>query len=1302
MKNKKTLIIVIASVVVIAIAAVCIAAFAGGGQASSSGDSSSGGGSGTTTLFTPQLIVKIEDPVVSIVEEGIYGNEYTKLDSVSYYYNENLSESDIEGTLNEGYLPSFKVDFVLSATLKNSSNAADKDFRTSANCSVETRSALHPERSLSVEWKNGKLNFKVDLNERIASRDQLGVCWEEIKGDIYSELSKRDALNEIASSCGNPVGEFATYAGEFDSLGLLVAWATTEGTTFSNDKFVILSEPVDGGTVDVDIKTLRSVSETPSPYERANYSFFSLTRSDNSAVSESFRSILIKEEEISFECKDLIEYWGKDSDELNSDESFREKEISIALDKAVIEFKKTIGYQTFVFRYDFASYYGWRYSQGMQITADYVNAKYYLGQEIPTETVRITVFGKTANVTATYAVIEENEGLSYSCGYTVNAADLPLFFADKLTKDCVLSYTLPYEQRYDSVIPYKLTNPDRVSISVPDTNVQEYCENGLANARLTYTYGDKQYSDTFKNIVDIYRDRDYRKVTLKQTIYNVSYRALQNAKDSDEYTLFSIGASYLVEVRDLHNEAASDEPYVFTNCKLTLTESLNDDDNARDYRFTLSVKVAPYLYNATISDSGYLAEEYWQGDGLTLSSDATLTLEWKRTISEYSSCETETVPMTKENIADFNTDEAGDYVYVVTYGGRKFEQDKTLFAYKVKEDKVVSIEVLSGSLLGPFVVGEDLDLRESKIKAEYQSGKTKDVDITASMVSGYNKNAKGAQNLTIAYGGKTVDFAITVKQVSSLSIYEAPTAKYCLNQKPEEILIKAVFDSSDDYDIIQVPQETIEELFDTETKGDKTFTYTYGGKTALFNYTVYEFVYLYYTDDGLKATITGMDFNAPEGDWKAVKLTDCVNISIETIDGLEVETIEAGAFSGQSGISTITLPDTIISIGDSAFSGCTRLKTVNVPAGASVGKTIFKNCTSLENLSIPGSAKDYLYLYFAETPKKSGDKVALPTNLTVKFTEGTTTLSDEFFDRISTKIKKVVFPSTQTSLGTQSGLNIIDAFESKSTVVKVVDGVLYTESGACLYFYPKKVTKTELTLGEEVTSIENVQNNEYLKTVVINGDLTKLAESAFGSCTALSSVTFNGSLDKIPQGAFDQCENLTEFVFPKNLTTIEHAFAGVAIENVRIPDSVTYLGNNAFYGSSVKRLYIPSSAMGQLNQGGSMQLYELEELAYDGSIPLSSFSAYRDGDYMHPQKLKVIYITKSVCESFAYSAKLSSSVKIYLSQDVSFIGRYANVSMSTTYFYTEKSSVSGITNNTGSSAKILLAATNPYTHWWET
>ncbi len=1296
MKNKKTLIIVIASVVVIAIAAACIAAFAGGNHSSSS--SGSGDGDSGAKLFSPQLIVKIEDPEISIVEER---DEYTKLDTVSYYYNENLSESDIQGALNESYLPSFKVDFTLSATLKNNNDATDRGYETSVECSVKTRDERSPESCLSVEWKNGKLNFKVDLNEHTISRDTyLFFSWELLKSDISSELSKYDALN--SSSSGGDVAELnRSYADDFGNFGLDVGWATTEGTTFSNDKFVILSQPIDGGTVDVDIKTLRSTSETPSPYERVNYNFFSLERRDYDAVSESFRSLLEKEEEINFECEDLIEYWGMDSDELHRDESFREKESYIALDKSVIEFKKTIGYQTFVFRYDFASYYGWRYSEGMPITADYVNAKYYLGQEAPTETVRVTVFGQTANVTATYTVIENDDHHSSVAGYTVNVADLPLFFADKLTENCTLLYTLPSQQSYNDVIPYQLTNPDSVSISVPDTNVQEYCENGLANATLTYIYGDKQYSDTFKNIVDAYYASGHsgHTETLNKKIYSVAYNALHYAKDSAEYTLFGIVGSgrYLVEVRCLSDKTASDEPYVFTNCKLSLTESLDEDDNARDYWFTLSVKVAPYLYNATISDGGCLAAEYWQGDGLTLSSDATLTLEWKRTISMYSSCETETVPMTQENIVDFNTEKAGDYVYVVTYGGRKFEQDKTLFTYKVKADNVVSIEVLSGSLLGPFVVGEDLDLRESKIKAEYQSGKTKDVEITSSMVSGYNKNAKGAQTLTIAYGGKTVDFGITVKQVSSLSIYEAPSAKYCINQKPEEILIKAVFESSDDYDIISVPQETIEELFDTETKGDKTFTYTYGGQTAWFNYTVYEFVYLYYTEDGLKATITGMNFTAPEGDQKAVKLTDCVNISIETVDGLEVEKIEAGAFSGQSGISTIRLPETVIYIGDNAFSGCTRLKTVNVPSGASVGKTIFKNCNSLENLSIPGAAQDYLYLYFAETPKKSGDKVTVPANLTVEFTEGTTTLSDEFFDRITNQIKKVVFPSTQTSLGTQSGLDIIDAFESKSSVVKVIDEVLYTESGACLYYYPKKVTKTELTLGEEVTSIETVKNNEYLETVVINGNLTKLAEGAFYNCTALSSVTFNGSLDKIPQGAFDMCEKLTEFVFPKNLTTIEYAFSLVAIENVRIPDSVTFLHKNAFYGSSVKRLYIPSSAMGQLNQGESMQLYELEELAYDGSIPLSSFSAYRDGDYMHPQKLKVVYITKKVCDNFAKSASLTSNAKVYLSKDVTEIGSYVGV----TTLYTERTSASDINVDWRAYTTIKLASQDPYIHWWE-
>ena len=49
----------------------------------------------------------------------------------------------------------------------------------------------------------------------------------------------------------------------------------------------------------------------------------------------------------------------------------------------------------------------------------------------------------------------------------------------------------------------------------------------------------------------------------------------------------------------------------------------------------------------------------------------------------------------------------------------------------------------------------------------------------------------------------------------------------------------------------------------------------------------------------------------------------------ETVGGETVTVIAENAFAGKTSITTIDLPDTIVSIADSAFDGCTALKSVN-------------------------------------------------------------------------------------------------------------------------------------------------------------------------------------------------------------------------------------------------------------------------------------------------------------------------------------------------------------------------------------
>lgn len=66
--------------------------------------------------------------------------------------------------------------------------------------------------------------------------------------------------------------------------------------------------------------------------------------------------------------------------------------------------------------------------------------------------------------------------------------------------------------------------------------------------------------------------------------------------------------------------------------------------------------------------------------------------------------------------------------------------------------------------------------------------------------------------------------------------------------------------------------------------------------------------------------------------------------------------IAGDAFQFCDRMTSITLPDGIVSIGDGAFSGCSSLETINIPEGVTVfGEMAFSNCISLKSMELPAS-----------------------------------------------------------------------------------------------------------------------------------------------------------------------------------------------------------------------------------------------------------------------------------------------------------------------------------------------------------
>ena len=79
----------------------------------------------------------------------------------------------------------------------------------------------------------------------------------------------------------------------------------------------------------------------------------------------------------------------------------------------------------------------------------------------------------------------------------------------------------------------------------------------------------------------------------------------------------------------------------------------------------------------------------------------------------------------------------------------------------------------------------------------------------------------------------------------------------------------------------------------------------------------------------------------------------CTSLTSITIPD-SVTSIGGGAFSGCSSLTSITIPDSVKSIGKDAFSGCTSLTSITIPDSVtSIGDSAFSGCTSLTSITIP-------------------------------------------------------------------------------------------------------------------------------------------------------------------------------------------------------------------------------------------------------------------------------------------------------------------------------------------------------------
>lgn len=340
-----------------------------------------------------------------------------------------------------------------------------------------------------------------------------------------------------------------------------------------------------------------------------------------------------------------------------------------------------------------------------------------------------------------------------------------------------------------------------------------------------------------------------------------------------------------------------------------------------------------------------------------------------------------------------------------------------------------------------------------------------------------------------------------------------------------------------------------------------------------------------------------------------------------SLDGTtySVTRIETAAFSNCSDLTAISLPSSLTSIGEWAFS-FTGLTSITLPASVeSVGDGVFIYCDKLMSIQVsPGSAafrsvdgvlysKDKTTLYAC--PGGRTDAFSIPS--TVKEIK-----NKAFYGCCD--LTSITIPSSVASIGEEvffdcASLTSIRVSPDNTAFCSEGD-VLYDKGKTVLYVCPIKKTGA-VTIPSTVTSIRSKAFFfcHDLTSIVIPEGVTDIGIGALSQCHGLTSITIPSSVTDIPELLFANCDGLQSITISKGAVNIgKGAFEGCrALTSVTLPSSLRYIGNYAFENCSrLQTLGIPEGVT-DIDAAAFCMCYALTSVTLPSTLKSLGENAFR-------------------------------------------------------------------------------------------
>lgn len=262
--------------------------------------------------------------------------------------------------------------------------------------------------------------------------------------------------------------------------------------------------------------------------------------------------------------------------------------------------------------------------------------------------------------------------------------------------------------------------------------------------------------------------------------------------------------------------------------------------------------------------------------------------------------------------------------------------------------------------------------------------------------------------------------------------------------------------------------------------------------------------------------------------------------------------------------ATFIIPNSVTSIGDSAFCWCSSLREISIPNSVtSIGDSAFNRCSSLQEISIPNSV---------------------------------TSIGDRAFEWCYS-LREIFIPGSVTSIGK-------GAFSGCRSLREIAIPNSVTRIGDCVFSSCRSLQ--EISIPNSITSI-GISAFEWcdsLREIAIPNSVTSIGNDAFNCCGSLQEIAIPNSVTNIGFRAFVGCRSLREIAIPNSVTSIgDGAFGGCSsLRDISIPNSITSIGDDAFWGcSSLRDIAIPNSVT-SIGNGAFYFCESLQVIALPDSI----------------------------------------------------------------------------------------------------